>query len=306
MALTASDADLATYGFPPRPYPFGRSQAAYNAWARGMASAKFRVQPDIRPTGRRHGPAMIVSQARLREAGVATSKNWSGQEIVNTLGAYGASSFGEITAQWAVSAVQQAVGTCSGTDVSATWVGIDGANNGKDVFQGGTEADAFCSGGATTRNYYPWFEWYPANEYEITNFASYPGQPIYVVMHATSATAGSAIYVDLETGAYTSVALTAPAGTKLIGNSAEWIEERPSNSKNVIGTLADFGAMWMSSEIVFEESQIGTAAYELPGAPGGSGTAYTLTMLDNNGNTIATSAPQGLSAQVVTVSGSAK
>jgi hypothetical protein len=125
-------------------------------------------------------------------------------------------------------------------------------------------------------------------------------------MHATSATAGTAIYVDLESGAYTSVGLTAPAGTKLVGNSAEWVEERPANNNNVIGTLADYGMMWMSSELVFEQNQIGTANYETPGSPGGSGTAYTLTMVDNNGNIISTTAPQGGSAQAVTVTGSAK
>jgi hypothetical protein len=248
----------------------------------------------------------MVSQAHVRQGAVATTKNWAGQEISNSLGSFGATSFAEIAGQWAVSAVQQAINTCSGTDVSATWVGIDGANNGKDVFQGGTEADAACSGGHTSRTYYPWFEWYPADEYEITNFSTYPGQPIYVVMHATSATAGTAIYVDLESGAYTSVGLTAPAGTKLVGNSAEWVEERPANNNNVIGTLADYGMMWMSSELVFEQNQIGTANYETPGSPGGSGTAYTLTMVDNNGNIISTTAPQGGSAQAVTVTGSAK
>jgi hypothetical protein len=304
--LTASDADLAAYGLPPRPSQFARNPAAYTAWAHAMASARMYVAPQIRLSLRRHGPVQATSRLKLGSNGVMTSTNWAGQEIDNSLGSYGSSSFGEVMGAWIVTAVQQAIGTCSGTDVSATWVGLDGTGTSKDVLQAGTEADAACSGGVTTRDYYPWFEWYPADTYEVTNFSTYPGQPVYVVVQAKSATSGVATFVDLESNQYTAVTITPPSGTKLIGNSVEWVEERPSNTKGVIGTLADYGQVWISSEITYQEDQIGTAAYEVAGAPGNTGTAYTLTMQTSAGVTISTSAPQGTAAQVIAVTGSAK
>jgi hypothetical protein len=160
--------------------------------------------------------------------------------------------------------------------------------------------------GTTTRDYYLWFEWYPGDQYEITNVPAYPGQPIYVLVHATSATAGIATFVDLESNAYTQVGITPPAGTSLKGDSVEWIEERPANTQNVVGTLADFGTVWMSSEIAYQLNQIGTASFEVAGAPGGSGIGYSLTMLNSAGQTLATPYPQGTSAQELMVEGPAK
>lgn len=304
--LTASAADLDKFGFPPRPNPFGAHRAGYAAWAHAMSAARHYIAPQFRPTGNRLGPVQPAGHAHIGNASVQYSTNWAGQTIENSVGGFSASSFAEVIAQWDVSAVQQAIGTCSGTDVSASWVGLDGIGGSTDVMQAGTEADAKCAGGTTTRDYYLWFEWYPGDQYEITNVPAYPGQPIYVLVHATSATAGIATFVDLESNAYTQVGITPPAGTSLKGDSVEWIEERPANTQNVVGTLADFGTVWMSSEIAYQLNQIGTASFEVAGAPGGSGIGYSLTMLNSAGQTLATPYPQGTSAQELMVEGPAK
>jgi len=304
--LTASDDELARYGLPARPNPFGKNPTLYATWARAMKAARFRVEPQIRITDRRHVPAIGLAHATSRKAGELTSTNWAGQAILSNATSFGQSSYTKILSEWLVSAVQQAIGTCTSVDVSATWVGLDGTGGSSDVLQAGTEADAYCSRGVASANYYAWFEWYPANEYEITNFAVYPGAPVFVVLQATSATTGTATFVNLQSNQYTTVGLSAPSGTTLKGNSAEWIVERPSTgNNNVTGTLADYGMIWLSSEVAYLASELNTGNYDVPGAPGAGRTGYTLTMTDNYGQVLATPYPQGTSAEDLGVSGSA-
>jgi hypothetical protein len=300
--LTASDEDLAKYGLPARPNPFARSTVPYASWARAMSAAHTRIEPLVRATGRRHSPALRAARLLSRQAGALQSTNWAGQTILNPVTSFGATSYTEILGQWVVSAVQEAIGTCGGTDVSATWIGIDGSNGSSDVLQAGTEADASCN----NSNYYAWFEWYPGDEYEITNFASYPGAPIFVVVQATSATTGTATFVNLQSNEYTTVGIAAPAGTRLTGNTAEWIVERPaSGNNNKLGNLADYGMIWISSEVAYLANEVGTGSYDVPGNPGGNRISYTYTMFDDNGNVLANSFPQGPSAQDLNVSGPA-
>ena len=201
--------------------------------------------------------------------------------------------------------MQQPPGLCGGTDVSAIWVGIDGIGGSNDVLQGGTEADASCAGGNTSAVFYPWFEWFPAYEYEITNFPIKAGSPLLVVVQASNATTATVIYVNIETQQYTVAPLSAPAGTSLRGNSAEWIVERPSlGTPGTIGTLADFGMALVTSEVAFLSSEIGTNTYDVPGAPGGGRTGYAITMVDSSSATLAYPRPQGTSAQEVDAAGS--
>jgi hypothetical protein len=299
--LTASQADLATYGLPPRPSPLGRSATAYAIWARIMKAAKHHVMPQIRMTDRRHGPAIL--RAGIQHASAQTSLNWSGQVLTSGSTSFGSSAFAEVTAQWVISAVQEPVGSCSGTDVSAIWVGIDGLNS-SDVLQAGTEGDTACSNGVTTQNYYPWFEWYPNYSYEVQNFIEFRGATVYVVVHATSATNGTAMFVNLQTNAYTNVGITAPAGTSLKGNSAEWIVERPTiGQPGTFGTLADFGMIGMTSEIAYTQSGLPSNILDLPGSPGTGQAGVTLTMMNSAGTTLASPMPQGSSAQFVFVEG---
>jgi hypothetical protein len=270
-----------------------------------MGAARFHVDPAVRMTGRRHMPPIGLAQALTIKAGALTSANWSGQALANGNTAFSSSSFGQILAQWVVSGVQQPVGTCSGTDVSSTWVGIDGLTASTDVLQAGTEGDAACSNGITTENYYPWFEWYPGYEYEITNFPILRGTSIYVIVEAISATTANATYINLQTNQYTVVGFKAPAGVLLRGNSAEWIIERPTLG-SILGTLADFGIIAMTREIAIEASEENTWAFNYPGSPGIGQTGYTLTMLDSAGNALANSGANGNSAQVVYADGAAQ
>jgi hypothetical protein len=310
--LTASAADLARYGLPARPNPLARDPAPYLAWSRAMAAARHHVDAILRIVPRRHGPA--AGLARLAPGKTAIpgatplratplgSTNWAGEALANGSTSFGGTAFHEIFAQWGLPSVQQAVGSCSGTDVSAIWVGIDGLAGSSDVAQAGTEGDAACAGGATTGNYYGWFEWYPADTYEILNFPVGPGSSVFVVVQIESATSASATFVNLQTGIYTSVGFFAPSGTSLKGDSAEWVVERPAiNANNDLGTLSDFGMIGMTAEVAFLAD---SSTEQVPGSPGAGQTGYTLTMLDANNNAIASAAPQGASAQFMYVQGS--
>jgi hypothetical protein len=297
----ASDSELARYGLPARPVRNAAHPQAYDSWLRAMRAARVYVAPVVRMLGRLHRPATELLRT---QATAATSGNWAGEALQNSSTGYGATAFTEVMGQWVISGVQQAVGMCGGTDYSATWVGIDGLTGTGDVLQAGTEADATCTGGDTYVHTYAWYEWYPANTYELMDFPAPVGGSMFVVVQAVSATSATASFVNLQTGAYTAFAFGAPSGTKLAGDSAEWVEERPTpNGSKSPGTLADFGEVPMESEIGYLVDQLNTPNFEVPGQPTAGQTSETLTMTNSAGTAIATVVPQGVSAELVQVAG---
>ena len=298
-AASASDATLARYGLPSRPSLLATGTHSYATWARAMTAARTYIAPIVRANHRQHRPA---TRLRRLTASSLTSGNWAGQALENATTAYSAGSYTEVMGQWVISGVQQPVGTCGGTDVSATWVGIDGLNGSGGVLQAGTEADAFCTAGHTSQNDYAWYEWFPADEYQLVNFPIVVGGSIFVVVQATSATSANATFVNLQTGTYTVIGFGAPNGTQLRGNSAEWVVERPSPSNsNTPGTLADFGEIPMESEIAYLASQINTASFNVPGIPGPGQTSDTLTMTNDSNAELAGTVVQGNSAQLMQI-----
>ena len=74
---------------------------------------------------------------------------------------------------------------------------------------------------------------------------------------------------------------------------------------NVLGKLADYGLAWISSEVAFLDDELDTGTYDVAGTGGPGRTPYTLTMVDNNGDPLSESLPQGPTAQVLNVTGSA-
>ncbi len=304
-AVAASDEERARYGLPARPKALASRSLSYTTWLQAMKHAKHRLEPALRVTDRRHGPAILRRYAGS-QAGTMASTNWSGELLLSGATSYSSASYTEVLAQWLVSAVQQPNGACGGTDLSATWVGIDGASNtSNDVLQAGTEADATCHYGYTSQTIYPWFEWYPNYEIQITNFAVFPGASVFVVVQATGPTTANVTFLNLSNDVYTVLNVTAPAGTSLRGTSAEWIVERPEVG-TTLSTLADYGFVQMCSEIAYVANQIGTANYDLPGAPMGGRTGGLIEMVDTSNNPLSTPYALGPTAQVVSVAGAAQ
>jgi len=274
--LTASDADLASYGFPPRPDQQS-SPKVYTSWAKAMEASKTRLMPNLEQTNIFHGPAKLgkATEGSAKKNGTATSYNWSGYMQFTGASSYGSSSVYYIVADSVVPVARQAFGVANCTwDYASTWAGIDGWGS-NDVLQAGYEYDAYACGSTTATYYSPWYEWYPYGEVRITNLPAAPGDDFFIEVWHTSATQGYAYLVNRNTGQYVEVGFTAPSGYSLIGNVGEWIVERPG----VGGGLATFTNY--IDEVVWD-----AYAYTFNSAllyPGSSA-AYAITGLDNSGN----------------------
>ncbi len=254
--LTASDQDLAEYGFPPRPDQ-ATSAKAFASWTKAMAASKSRIAaPKLALTNIFHGPAKMQANAPKTGSDLYYSGNWSGYVNLNGVTSYNANSFYFIIADYVVPVANQAFGVCTGRwDYESSWVGIDGFYS-SDVLQAGTESDAFCSGSTRATYYSPWFEWYPYGETRITNLPIAPGDDYFVEVWSTTSTTGHAYLVNENTDQYVDLTFYAPSGTKLIGNSAEWVVERPSvggSLANLTNYIAD--VFWDSEAFTFNYAE---------------------------------------------------
>jgi hypothetical protein len=239
--LSASDAELALHGFPPKP-DASKHPEAYAYWSKLVSTAKTRIAPVLQQTNIYHKPAQNLGRAdgtavkpepsaRLSEPSNAistTSTNWSGFADYDPSGPF-LGNYSYVFAEWTIPFAQQAFGTCTGNwEYSSQWPGFDGFNSG-DVLQAGSEADALCSGGTRSQFYALWFEWYPNASVRISNFPINPGDLIGVeVWYSTGSTHGGAYLVDLTTQQSTTIGFNPPSGTIFQGSSVEWIVEAPT------------------------------------------------------------------------------
>jgi hypothetical protein len=268
--LSASDRELADFGFPPRPDPVARPKQ-YASWAKAMLASRTRIIPILAQTSIFHGPARWRATAESDEAAALQSYNWSG--YVNTNGAirFGSTSFYAIATEFVVPTANTAFGVCSGSvNYGSSWVGMDG-NNSNDVLQAGIEFDAECFDGVTATFYAPWLEWYPSSEVRITNLPIAPGDDYFVEVWNTSATQGYAYLVNENTKSAVTVSIDPPSGTRLVGNSAEWITERPESNGEAT-TLTNYIAepFWDAYGITYSNR-----AFD-------PGSSEPITMYDNN------------------------
>ena len=184
---------------------------------------------------KRHGP-----RSRAAQAGSESSTNWSGAVVFAPSG----DSFKWVEGDWVVPNVDAP--TQNQWYYSASWIGIDGDGS-PDVCQAGVECEAYRSGTTISRNIYPWFEWFPLPETQITNLAVSPGDMVTMLICTAGAgsTSASVFFSNRTTGASTSFTFDAPSGTELVGNCAEWIVEAPTvgGSQNA---LADYGEVFFS------------------------------------------------------------
>jgi hypothetical protein len=229
--LTAKPDMLEKLGFPSHhdnPHHMER-------YARVMAQLKGKfhyIQPTFRVNSHKfHGP-----RKKGTKEGTETSGNWSGGVVYAASG----QSFKWIEGDWVVPNVDAP--TQNQWYYSASWIGIDGDGSG-DVCQAGVECEVYQSGTSITRNIYPWWEWYPESEVQITNIAVSPGDFLTMLICTPSgvgSTTATFYLTNRTTGASTSLAFTAPSGTKLVGNSAEWIVEAPTVGGQQ-SAIADYG-----------------------------------------------------------------
>jgi hypothetical protein len=288
---TASDYELAMYGLPPRPDEM-MEPAAYSSWKRAMRASRERIVPALELSQRSHGPSRAVTNSQ------STSGNWSGVVDYSGATSYNHSdSFHLIMMDYVVPAVTQAYGVCNGSvNHSATWIGIDGSGS-NDVLQAGTESDAYCGSNGASSSYSAWIEWYPYNEMRITNLPVAPGDDLFIEVWNTSATEGNAYFVNYRTNQAGTIQFSAPPGTTLVGNSAEWVVERPGVSGG-LSTLANYVSDYLSNCYATTWNKVSYAP--------GSSSAMQLTMLDDSGRPISVPTLLGGSAIWLQDTGSAR
>ncbi len=241
--FTASAADLVKYGLPAIPTDPQHRQRYERVFGQ-LKNKLTHVEPTFRVNHDRvHGPRQpgAAGAAAGAAAGTETSGNWSGAVVYAPAG----QSFKWIEGDWVVPNVDAP--TQNKWYYSASWIGIDGDGSG-DVFQAGVECEVYRSGSTITRHIYPWWEWYPTAEVQITNFAVSPGDLITMILCSTQgvgSTTGTVYFTNRTTGVSMSFALTAPGTTKLVGNCAEWIVEAPTVGGSQ-SAIADYGEVFFS------------------------------------------------------------
>ncbi len=286
-AETASELELARYGLPPRPNP-EKSVQAYKVWKELVQASHERVIPELTESNIYHGPIKITSSEtkRLPTGSIPLQTQiWSGFVITDPNNVF--SLPGVVAAYYTVPGVDPCL-KLGPRLWSSNWVGVDGFTyNGVgsgDVFQVGTSSDADCTQGANNHQlYYAWVEWYP-NAALIANqqVPILPGDSMFI---CTSTMYGRYVVTvrNKTRGKSFSLPMSPPAGTHLVGNSIEWIVERPQ----VNGSQTDLAFYTRSAwQTMLGNYQTGALQYRPSSAP--TGTSYTLTMLNQAGIAIST------------------
>ena len=293
-ALHATAAQLDAAGLPPRP-DAQLQRKAFASWQRAVTAKTVRVMPTLVQTDIKHGPHKPAAGSN------GTSSNWSGYVLLNSQTSRTNASFYYLIADYVVPVAEQAFGACTGGwDWSSSWVGIDGYNS-SDVLQAGTEQDAYCSGSTTSSYYSAWYEWYPLGEVRIGSFPVSPGDDLFVEVWSTSATAGHAYIVNYNTNQSVNLAFSAKSGTTLIGNSAEWVVERPTVGGS-LATLTNYIQDFFEDAYAYDFSYHQSS----PSAPYSGVSSIPVTMVDSNNNGLSYPALLGPSSILFNDEGAAR
>jgi hypothetical protein len=238
--VTATNVELATYGFPPRPDQ-ETDPDRYAAWQRAMTLAKIRWNGELIPaTGTEHvtipASSSIFPEVVQPETGPQVQPNVdaSGIILTNTRTSWSDEySFNVVSSVMSVPIVQLPFGanTCTYDYKEFSFAGIDSLYenlNGKVYIlfpglQGGVYGDVPCSGGsAGTPFYYAEFGWsYPLSR----GFAVTPGDVFFTYVQAYGGSTNASVYLeDLTTQVYASYSISTPG---IVGHNADWLVFRP-------------------------------------------------------------------------------
>jgi hypothetical protein len=312
-ALAASDETLASFGFPPRPDQQANPDA-YAKWARTVSAAKIHwaglltPHPEfknglMRPVS--NGSAAATSSSGTTQFG---SFNWSGIVNTNALQKWSSNaSFGSVSGLFTVPIAQQAFSNLgvgpgnicdSDFNIESTWVGIDGALSG-DVLQGGSLSFVTCSP-STDRSrsgYFAWIEWFPSYP-TLEVFPVNPGDDMSVTTFDTTGncTPGFVFVEDFTQQVFGTFQLTWQTGPCLVGNSAEFIVERPAGDSNTPTDLYPL-ANYVGQFGLSQSSNLKGAQF-FPGSQAAS--TWLVTMFDDTA-TIEISSPESTGQQSILV-----
>jgi hypothetical protein len=237
--LAATDEELATYGFPPRPDKEADPNH-YRMWERAMQAAKIRWHGDLKPV-RSERAENTTALAQLNSdsgEGIAalpatpTSLNWSGVALTKPLTKFGSTSFTDIYSTITVPAGTTPWGGPCDQYHQISWIGLDGyakgyaiqPGNNKSALLGGVWTRTICGGSDAI--YTAVFGWNPGLVQGA--FDVRPGDIFYAEVGAPPGGVNpSYLFVeDLSTLTYNAYSVSIPYGVTYVGSSAEWIVER--------------------------------------------------------------------------------
>lgn len=282
--LTASKTTLLRHGIVPKP-DAKKDPELFKAWHAVYSKELHHIVPEFREVDRKqNGPHR---GKKTITDGTATSTNWSGVYAPPPAG----DTFKWITGNWIVPDPVQPPGQPTGSwYYSSAWVGIDGWGS-NDVLQAGTSQDVLVQGTTVSRRVYAWWEWYPNYEMQISNFPVATGDYMTCLICSTGTTTATIYLTNNTTGTHTSFQITAPAGTTLKGNSAEWILEAPSVGGSIT-KLAAYGATFFDIAYAYTQKNVQVNA----------GSGNTINMVDGANKVISQAtivAAQALKVQFI-------
>jgi Peptidase A4 family len=249
-AQSVSREELLARGYPPRPDAVA-SPDLYMKWLK-IVSRPITLLP-----------SQTLAQGEIsHQSGVAESTvnqentHWSGFAAGPQESAY----YYGIQASWNVPEVAAGAGNGT-TTYSGFWVGIDGLTT-SDVVQAGTEQDFLSTPSMDVATYYAWTELYPTQPQNQRVMTLDAGNPMTVWVwlgdadsapDINGAYAWYYIYDSVSgEGGFTHTALNY---TYVTGTSAEWIMERPLDTKtDFFELLSNYHDAYMTDAYVLIEN----------------------------------------------------
>ncbi|KAL1593095.1 hypothetical protein SLS59_009420 [Nothophoma quercina] len=193
----------------------------------------MKTQPLVKVGSNFKENAKFIEGSDNNTAHVDYSSNWSGAVLEQPSSGYFKSATGRFTVP-----TPKHVGS-AGTESSSAWVGIDGDSCASGLLQAGIDFTVTSSGAVS---YDAWYEWYPDYAYDFSNFAVSAGNVIQVDITATSTTKGTVKLTNVSTGKSVSQTLSAPSGSVLCRQNAEWIVEDFEQNGSLVA-LSNFGTV---------------------------------------------------------------
>lgn len=227
-------------------------------------------------------PNMRVETGTNQKNDAETSTNWAGAVLVS-------SGFTEVSGTFTVPSPQIPSGGDQSTKYCATaWVGIDGDTCSTSILQTGVD---FCIQGGDI-SYDAWYEWIPANSIDFSGISFSSGDSVSLSVVANSETTGTATITNNSNGQSVTHTFTSSETTStLCETNAEWIVEDftliSSDGQQSLAPFANFGTVTFTDSYAVQNGKKVDA----------SG-ANTLTLVDGNGNTLATPQVEGSTVTV--------
>ncbi|KAH8701604.1 peptidase A4 family-domain-containing protein [Talaromyces proteolyticus] len=250
-----------------------------------LAGSSAIASPLAARVARRNGvsrPNMRVGSKANQINDAEQSTNWAGAVLVS-------SGFTEVSASFTVPDPQIPSGGDDSTQYCATaWVGIDGDTCSTAILQTGVD---FCIQGGDV-SYDAWYEWIPADSVDFSGISFSAGDSVSVSVVATSTTTGTATITNNSNGQSVTHTFTSSETTStLCETNAEWIVEDftliSSSGQESLAPFANFGTVtFTDSYAVQNGNQVDASG------------ANTITLVDNNGNTLASPSVDGSTVTV--------